>query len=566
MPDSNCLEAILSNDYYDFLIAPEYFQQYAYEAGYCTQPIGRIAGAVYIPREVYPIISMQNTLYSSIPKLYGIAEGTISDQIRSIPQQQEDIMGLTGQGILIGFIGTGIHYESDYFRTSDGRTRILGIWDQTIQEGTPPANIQYGTEYTEEMINQALQSDDPSSIVPSTDTHGHGTYMASAAAASESPSGDFRGVAPAASIGVVKLKEAKPYLKEYYAIKRDAIAYQENDIMLAIRYLFELANNQKMPLVLCFGIGTNIGNHNTGSFLSNYIDEISVGNHCAVFGTGNEADRRHHFSGNFNLDPEQEYIDVEVRVENNPTGFWMELWGTAPDIYTLEVLSPTGETMQRVPYRIGTGADYNFVFEKSTLSFAYQVIGNNIGNPAIIMRLTNPSNGIWTFRIYGTNLTYGQFHVWLPLSEFIEGSTYFLASNPEMTLTEPSTSIRSIAVSAYDSGNNSILLESGRGFTFTGLIKPYFAAPGVAVPGIDLDNTLIRRTGTSGSSALTAGACALLFEWGLVQGNDMTMGVIRLSTILIRGADRNYNRVYPNREWGYGTLNLSNTFNNLRPI
>lgn len=564
MTEINCREAILSNDYYDFLIAPEFLEEYVSPSQSCIQPIGRSASSVHLPRSLYPDLSVQNEYYSSIPKLYGLMEGTVTDQIRFIPQQEEDILGLTGEGVLLGFIGTGINYNSDYFKTRTGNTRILGIWDQTIQDGTPPPATNYGSAYSEQMINQALESDAPLTIVPSEDTHGYGTYLASVAAASENPSGSFHGVAPNASIGIVKLKEAKPYLKDFFAIRDDAIAYQENDILLAIKYLYELAEIYNMPLVICLGPGTSIGNHNSSSYLSSYIDEISVGSRCVVCGTGNEAASRHHFSATFGTNTD--YIDVEIRVEDNQKGFWMELWGKAPDVFSVSVISPSGETLQRVPYRVGGGANYEFIFENSSLSVAYQVVGDYIGDPVITMRMLNPANGIWTFRIYGSNLTYGQFHMWLPINEFLEGSTYFLASNPDMTLTTPSSSVRSITVSAYDSGNNSIFLESGRGFTFSGLIKPYLAAPGVSVPGITLRDRIIRRSGTSESAALTAGSCALIFQWAVVLGNDTNLSVIRLSTLLIRGADRSVNRTYPNREWGFGTLNLANTFKNFRPI
>lgn len=564
MPEANCRDAALSNDFYDFLISPDYFAQYAYNPGYCTQRIGRTAGCVYLPQADFPNLSLAASYYTSNPKLYGLMEGTSTQEIRSIALQQEQILNLDGEGVFIGFIGTGINYTSDYFKTSTNTTRIVGIWDQTIQTGSPPPDISYGSVYTEEMINEALAADDPLSIVPSIDTHGNGTYLASVAAASENESGSFRGVAPRASIGVVKLKEAKPYLKDFYAVREDAVAYQENDIMLAIRYFLELSSSLSMPLVICLGVGTNIGSHNDSSLLAQYIDEISTGARCVVCGTGNEADKRHHYTGRF--EPDQEYIDVEVRTQNNSRGFWMELWGKSPDVYTISVISPSGETLPRIPYRIGTSTDYRFIFEGSTVTITYQIVGQDIGSPVITIRLDNLSDGIWTFRVFPASAIYGQFQMWLPINEFITGETYFLTSNPEMTLTEPSTSVRSITTSAYDSGNNSIFLESGRGFTFTGNIKPFFASPGVGIPGINLRDAIVRFSGTGGSAALAAGACAIIFQWANVLGNDTNLGFIRLSTLLIRGAERTPTRTFPNREWGYGTLDLPNTFENLRPI
>lgn len=565
MPDISCKEAALSEDFYDFLLSTEYLQPSNAMYGYCVQRIDPVAGCAYIPFRDIPPLTMHNSYYSSVPNLYGLMEGTVSDLARTIDLQQEDYLGLDGTGVIIGIIGTGINYTSPYFQREDGSTRIVGIWDQTIQTGVPPEGIAYGTHYSEDDITRALGNEQPLDIVPSTDTNGYGTYLASAAAASAHVDPSFRGVAPAASIAAVKLKEAKSYLREYYAIRDGAVAYQENDIMLAIKYLRDLANRLSMPLCICMCLGSSSGGHNGSSFLSRYIDTSSIGRKCVICGTGNEANARHHFSGQLSMDTE--YTDVEVRVNNNSTGFWMELWGMAADIYTISVISPSGEVMPRVPYRVGgTGTDYRFTFEGSSLSVDYQIINDTVGTTLTLIRMLNPANGIWTFRIYGTNLTYGTFHMWLPITDFVHGETYFLASNPEITLTDPSASMRSITVSSYDPLSNSIVLESGRGYTLLGLVKPYVAAPGAAVPGISLRDTITRRTGTCGSSALTAGACALIYQWSYVLNNVPNLTTIQLGTQLIRNAGRSPGRTYPNRAWGYGTLDLDQVFEGFRPI
>lgn len=566
MPETTCQEAAISDDYLDFIFSPEYPLRLGYnDQGYCMQPITSAASCVYVPKQnVSDSSSIDHAHYTFVPKLYGLMKGTVSDAVRTISLQQDSYLGLTGEGVLLGIIGTGINYQSPSFQNEDGSTRIAGLWDQTIQTGTQPEGISYGSTYTSEQIDAALASDEPLTIVPSQDTDGFGTYLASAAAASENPDTLFRGVAPAATLGIVKLKKAKPYLKKFYAVRPDAEAYQENDIMLGIKYLSDLADSLRMPLVICLSVGTSMGNHSSSSFLTQYIDDISAGTKCVVCGTGNEANQRHHFSEN--IMENQEYIDVEVRVENNSTGFLMEIWNTDLDILTVSVISPSGELMPRIPYQTSSSTDYRFVFEQSRISVSYQITGETFFNSLTAIRLENPANGIWTFRIYSTNVTLGVFHIWLPISEFIEGETYFLASNPDTTLTGPGSSSKSITTSAYDSQNNSIFLESGRGYPINGNVKPYFASPGVAVPGITLRNTPLKRSGTSSSAALTAGACALIFQWAIVLQNDPFLNTTRLSALLIRGTDRNSSRKYPNREWGFGTLNLNNSFAYFRPV
>ena len=190
----------------------------------------------------------------------------------------------------------GIDYRNPLFRNIDGSTRIAGIWDQTVQTGTMPEGLDYGSEYTEEMINEALRFENPLEIVPSMDTNGHGTFIASVAAGGANLEQRFIGAAPEAELAVVKLKQAKSYLKDFYAIRQDAVCFQENDIMLAMRYLNALARKRNMPLVLCIALGTNLGGHNGSSLLSAMLDAYSsVENRSVVVSAGNGAVHRHHF-------------------------------------------------------------------------------------------------------------------------------------------------------------------------------------------------------------------------------------------------------------------------------
>lgn len=63
---------------------------------------------------------------------------------------------LHGAGILVACVDSGIDYSHPDFRNPDGSTRIVSLWDQTIP-GEPPDGYFLGTEYTEELINEALE-------------------------------------------------------------------------------------------------------------------------------------------------------------------------------------------------------------------------------------------------------------------------------------------------------------------------------------------------------------------------------------------------------------------------
>ena len=98
----------------------------------------------------------------------------------------------------------------------------------------------------------------------------------------------------------------------------------------------------------------------------------------------------------------------------------------------------------------------------------------------------------------------------------------------------------------------------------SGQVKPDFAAPGVNVIGPVPGNRFEARSGTSIAAAITAGAAALYLEWAVERGYNTDITNAEIKNDFIRGAVRLESRVYPNREWGYGTLNLYQTFEQLR--
>ena len=74
--------------------------------------------------------------------------------------------------MVLGFLDTGIRYDDEVFRNPDGSSRILGIWDQNINDGPTPEGLLYGTEYKKNLIDAALLSENPREIVPSYDEIG----------------------------------------------------------------------------------------------------------------------------------------------------------------------------------------------------------------------------------------------------------------------------------------------------------------------------------------------------------------------------------------------------------
>lgn len=502
--------------------------------------------------------------YQNVPKLYGLMQlgqgqarfdpGSLI--VSGITQVQRPPLSLTGRGVIFCLIDTGIDYANAAFLDENGKSRILAIWDQTIQTGVPPAGFYYGSEYTREQIDAALQSENPYERVPSRDELRHGSEMAGVAAGSNVRTGQqYLGAAPEADIVVVKLKQCKEYLRRLYLVPKDVPAYQENDIMLGVKYADSFAESFSRPVVICLGLGTNLGDHAGSSALSRYLELIALKrSRAVVVGGGNEGNASHHYEGR--LEPEESFKDVEVRVGENALGFWLEVWGSLPDTINVSVRTPGGEMLQPVSLGLRQSITYNFVYERSQVTVTGARAEASSGEQVLLFRVREPTPGIWTFRVNSVgNIYNGRFHLWLPITEFLNTEVYFLSPTPYITLTEPSMASEILSVSAYNGENNSFYIESGRGFDRRGAVRPDLAAPGVNVSTI-----YGRSTGSSLAAAITAGAALQFMQWAVVEGNDIFVNGRQLKSFFIRGADRDADLTYPNREWGYGRLNLEQAF------
>ncbi|MCI5769463.1 S8 family peptidase [Dorea longicatena] len=521
--------------------------------------------SVSVDRRILLPLSFREYWYSTIPKCYALLDMQPLDAAGIITLQNYPTLQLMGDGIMIGFLDTGIDYQNRVFRNLDGTTRIVGIWDQTIQTGRTPQGLYYGTEYTEEMINAALRSEDPLQIVPSVDTDGHGTFVASAAAGGAEVGKRFLGAAPEASIAMVKLKPAKNYLKEFFAIAQDAVCYQENDIMLGLRYLNDLARKQGMPLVICVALGTSFGGHNGDSVLADILDiYATVRNRCVVVGTGNEAARRHHYFNRFT--DAQDMRTAEIRVGEGTQSFAVELWSTLPNIVMVSVTSPSGERTGMIPIRLGYLFDFLFTFERTTITVEYRLLQENNDAQLVFIRFQNAVPGIWKIDIKPAMQTTGDFHIWLPMEEFLEGEVYFLESNPDTTFTEPSGGRNTMTVAFYNSRENGVDINSGRGYTRDEKIKPDYAAPGEAVTGAVPGGEFKNRTGSSAATAIAAGGCALIMEWISEQPGARGVSSSQVRNIIVMGTQKLPGIEYPNTQWGYGTMNLYRSLDILRQL
>lgn len=576
----SCTNSVASEDFADF-IAP-YFttpEEFIRSQGTdCIDFVDSTLAVVYVPLSTVTPFTYTSYTYSAVPKLYSLLDVTSMEAAGITTASGLPALGNQGAGVIVGFVDTGINYMDPLFRNVDGSTRIVGIWDQTNNsdnsnnmenEAAKPFSAfpaLYGTQYTAAQINLALNSDDPVSIVPTRDENGHGTFLASIAAGNRDERAEFSGAAPRASIAMVKLKPAKQYLREFYLIQDGAEAYQENDIIMGVSYLYFLARKYSMPLVVCIPLGTNMGSHMGMSRLGQYLNQVSLSNGSAVItAAGNETGARHHFQAVMDADTDE--VTAELRVGEREAGFSMELWAADVGVYTVGFISPTGEVARRISVPLRGENTVSFLLEQTRITVYTQIADVSAGSQFIFMRFENPMSGIWRILIRNSLDIRETFHLWLPVRGFISDETYFLRPNPDTIITDPGNAQYPITVTAYDHTRNSIYIHASRGYSRSGQIKPDLAAPGVNILGASSSGRrLTRMSGTSVSAAHLAGAAAILLSWGILDGNYPYLNTPVLKSIFIRGAQRNPALTYPNREFGYGTLDLYEAFLRLRNL
>ena len=563
----SCRRAMSDNNYADFIL--DYEGDYSrirstFQTG-CYHSVNYRYAIVHIPVDRVDADSISRYGYHTFPYCFGLIDTSALETSGITRLQNFPNFALRGQGILVGFVDTGIDYRNDIFRNADNTSKIISIWDQTIESEPEnyPQGFYYGTEYVREEIDSALLSDDPLSIVPSTDEQGHGTFLAGLVAGRENQEADFSGVVPDADIVAVKLKQAKPYLREFFSIPNDAVCFAETDIMLGVKYLTGIARTLRRPMAICIGLGTSQGPHDGGDPLSEYLS--SLGNSAGtaiVVASGNEGNRGHHYFGE--IDRVTGYDTVELKVGPGEQGFTMELWGDAPNTFSIDILSPAGEYIPRIPPRLNERREISFIFEGTIIYVDYKIVETLTGGQLILMRFKNPTEGIWRFRVYGSGDIAPNFHIWLPMEHFITPETFFLNPNPNTTITAPGNARVPITTSAYNHLTGGIYINGSRGFSRDNVIKPEVAAPGVEVYGPLPDNRYGRLSGSSMSAAITTGVAAMMLEWGIARGNSTSISSTEIKNYLIRGARRSANLTYPNQEWGYGILDIYNTFESLR--
>lgn len=534
----------------DFILEDGIYSGKATITPVCTQTLGNGYYVVYTKNGNQPQLNMENYTYSAIPEGYSLLGREAWEASCMIPIINNPVLNLNGTGVIFGIVDTGLDLTSPAFRYIGGATRVIAYWDQTNMDGPVPEGFIYGREYTREEIDELLQAERFGELPR--DEIGHGSYVTAIAAATRQRESNDYGAAHQCDIAVVKLKQAKQYLRDYYFVGAEVPFYQENDIMAGVYYLHLLALRENKPLVLCVALGTNMGNHKGSSNLAGQLSWLGgQPQRMVVCAAGNEALRRHHYKGILQQQGTKEII--EINVEENVPGFYVQLWSDEPQLFHVDVISPGGEVLEGVDSRDTGQVTKRFRVENTFVRQDNRLLATREGQQLVVTSFAEPIAGIWRLEITGDVVTTGIYHMWLPMEEQLQGGVFFVRSDPDYTVTEPGNAPIILTTGAYNTDNNTIYLQSGRGYSASEQIKPELCAPGVEVVE-EYRNEL--RTGTSVAAACMSAAAILYMQWAVYnRGAESVTGAF-IKTVFIQGANTQPNRSYPNREWGYGQLCL----------
>lgn len=541
-----CQEAVESEDVLEYIVANYRGENYIREFYNpdCYMAFDTMQAVIYQQIQQITSENIEKYGFSAIPNVYGLMDVEALEESGVLRIRRQPNYDLYGQGILIGFVDTGIDFTHEAFLNADGTTRVASLWDQTIPEGKGPVNLPYGRVFTREEINEALQQEEPTSVIPSRDEIGHGTFIAGVAAGNEERQEAFSGVAPLSELVIVKCKEAKNNYRNYYGVPENVPAYQENDIMAGISFILQVAQREQKPVAICIGMGTNMGSHNGDSALPVFMNRYAaVQGVVMVTSAGNEGNARHHHHITSNEDT------INIDVERSMSGFMGQLWWRTPGNLTLDIISPSGDTMTGIRAVSGVRQRKVFVPENTTLELYFGITLEQSREQVVVFRFLSPKAGIWKIRasFTGSNPDY---HMWLPISQFLSSEVFFLQPDPDTTVCEPGNGRNLITVSAYDVREGSLYLQASRGFTSLQEVKPEVTAPGVNLTGPYPRGRYGTMSGTSVSASMTTGICALFLQQYAFFG----INGLSAKELLIRGAIPR-GEPYPNTEWGYGIVN-----------
>ena len=475
----------------------------------------------------------------------------VGRQVSCIDIVQDMPLSLRGKGTLIGIVDSGIDYENAEFRNEDGTTRIVSLWDQSVN-GRPPAGYLAGTEYTREQIDAALATEDKEvrrQMVKTSDVSGHGTAVAGIAAGNGrgSEGRRFRGAAPEAELIIVKM-----------GAPREGGFPRTTELMRGVDYIVRKAVELRRPVAINISFGNTYGSHDGTSLVERFLNDIAdMWKNVICIGSGNEGASAGHVSGKVRRQISE---TVELAVQQREPALSIQIWKSYVDEMGVSVISPSGR--QAGPFYEFLGAQRYILGDTELLIYYGEPKPYSVKQEIYLSLLPGKQyieSGVWKIVLTPGRIVDGEYQMWLPTQSSLNMGTAFLQPNSMSTLTIPSTASLAVTVAAYDARTFSYADFSGRGpagmYEGENVLKPDIAAPGVRVTAPVPGGGYQSFSGTSFAAPFVTGSAALLMEWGIVRGNDPYLYGERVKAYLRKGAKQlaGYER-WPNALLGYGAL------------
>ncbi|MGL4736481.1 MAG: S8 family peptidase [Cellulosilyticaceae bacterium] len=533
------------------------------ELGITIIPITSNFATATIPKSlIVSLTQYPQIVYVEFPEVMDyINEVDLKDACITSAALNQGNYTLTGEGILIGVVDSGIDYSHVEFSTPDNKTRIVALWDQNIPSDQS-APFEMGTIYTREQINEALALpvEERYKVVPSDDRIGHGTAITGIAAGNGrgSKGGRFLGVATQSELIVVKVRDD---LQKYKRGPRNT------DVMKGIQYVIDEATRLKKPVVILIGVGMNEGSHRGDSTLELYITQAMAGAYGnLVVGVGNQGNKDSHTAGKIAQEQKKE---VQILVDKGQPYYFFTLWKNFSDTMGITIQAPSGEKTEVLNGIINNRA---FIFGNTVVLINFSEPTLNSQEQQILVFLESADGeaidpGIWTLTIEGEDIVDGTYNIWGSSTDPLQQFTRFLEPVEDTTLTIPSTGNIITSVAAYNVSTQQIMSFSGRGYTADGRIKPDLAAPGrnVTAPQSGTVDGYVAVSGTSVAAAFVAGSYAIVMEYAIIHNNDAFMIGPRLQAYVTKNTRRNpLYAPFPNPQWGYGALCLEKVIDDLK--
>lgn len=475
----------------------------------------------------------------------------VDRQVSCIDIVQDMPLSLRGKGTLIGIVDSGIDYENAEFRNEDGTTRIVSLWDQSVN-GRPPAGYLAGTEYTREQIDAALATEDKEvrrQMVKTSDVSGHGTAVAGIAAGNGrgSEGRRFRGAAPEAELIIVKM-----------GAPREGGFPRTTELMRGVDYIVRKAVELRRPVAINISFGNTYGSHDGTSLVERFLNDIAdMWKNVICIGSGNEGASAGHVSGKVRRQISE---TVELAVQQREPALSIQIWKSYVDEMGVSVISPSGR--QAGPFYEFLGAQRYILGDTELLIYYGEPKPYSVKQEIYLSLLPGKQyieSGVWKIVLTPGRIVDGEYQMWLPTQSSLNMGTAFLQPNSMSTLTIPSTASLAVTVAAYDARTFSYADFSGRGpagmYEGENVLKPDIAAPGVRVTAPVPGGGYQSFSGTSFAAPFVTGSAALLMEWGIVRGNDPYLYGEKVKAYLRKGAKQlaGYER-WPNALLGYGAL------------